>query len=111
MNTTSTGNQAEQSVAGEFVHRGYEIVAMNWKTKIAEIDIVAKKGKTIYFVEVKYRRTDSTGDGFDYITAKKLHHMQRAAELWVTENDWQGSYELMAASVVGENKIDIRQIA
>lgn len=111
MNTTNTGNRAENLVAEELVRQGYEIIAQNWKTRAAEIDIVAQKSGCIYFVEVKFRRSDSAGDGFDYITPMKLRHMQRAAELWVQQNDWLYEYELLAAAVSGDGSIDIRQIA
>lgn len=111
MNTTNTGNHAENRVAEELVRQGYEIIARNWKTRAAEIDIVAQKSGCIYFVEVKFRRNDSAGDGFDYITPRKLQHMQRAAELWVQQNDWRGAYELLAAAVSGAGDMDIRQIA
>lgn len=107
---TQIGGRAEDQVADELANQGYEILDKNWKIKIAEIDIVAKKDNTIYFVEVKYRQTDSAGDGFDYITDKKLHQMTRAAEAWVSQENWNGQYELMAVSVVGD-QIDIRQIA
>ena len=112
MQTTQLGDRGEQAVSEELVRLGYEIVDRNWKTKWCEIDIVAQKNNTTYFIEVKYRRSDTQGDGFDYITDQKLHHMQRAAELWVTTYTWHGPYELLGASVIGELlEIDIREIA
>lgn len=109
-NTTTKGNYAEQAVSEELVRQGFSIVALNWKIKIAEIDIVCQKGDKMYFVEVKSRGSDRAGDGFDYITTQKLRHMTRAAEAWVQMYDWEGDYELLAASVVDGN-IDIREIA
>jgi len=102
MNTTTTGNHAENAASEALQKQGYTILIQNWKTPFAEIDIVAEKNKTLYFVEVKYRRTDYAGDGFDYITTQKLSHMQRAAEAYVREAQWRAGYELMAVSVMGE---------
>ena len=113
MNTVDIGNEAETAVAKKLTNEGYRIITQNWKTKFAEIDIVAEKAKVLYFVEVKFRKTDIAGDGFDYITQNKLHHMQRAAEAYVLSIDWMNGYELMAAAVtiVGNQfKIDIRLI-
>ena len=113
MNPTSTGNLAETAVAEELVRQGYVIICHNWKTVSAEIDIVAQKDSSLYFVEVKYRRITDSGDGFEAITARKLQHMQRAAETYVQAEHWQGSYELLAAAVTGEDPrliIDIREI-
>lgn len=102
MKTVQTGSMAESTVAAELARQGYKIIEQNWKIKFAEIDIVAQKDKVLYFVEVKYRRTTSAGDGFDYITPAKLHHMQRAAEAYVLSHDWTGEYTLSAVSAVGE---------
>ncbi len=112
-NTTSTGNRAEQAVAEALVRQGYQILMLNWKTRFAEIDIVAQKGTTLYCIEVKYRQNTAAGDGFDYITPQKLRHMQRAAEAWVMDYDWRGEYTLLAASAVGpldDPAVDIREV-
>lgn len=111
MQTTQIGNRGEQMTAEELSRMGYEIIELNWKTKWAEIDIVAKKNDIVSFVEVKFRKNTHQGDGFDYITDKKLFHMQRAAELWVSVNNWSGEYVLLAASVSGKgNDVDIREV-
>jgi Holliday junction resolvase-like predicted endonuclease len=73
----------------------------NWRTKWCEIDIVAQKTQTIYFVEVKYRKSAAWGSGLEYITSKKLKQMQFAAMFWVTENNWDGDYSLAAVEVTG----------
>lgn len=111
MQTTDIGNKGEQLATEELIRLGYEIIERNWKTKWAEIDIVARKNNVIYFVEVKYRTSARQGDGLDYITDQKLHHMTRAAELWVSMNNWNGQFELIAISVLGNGKIDIIEIA
>ena len=111
MNTTDIGNTGEQLAAEELARQGYEIIERNWKTKWSEVDIIAKNHNIIYFIEVKFCQSSRQGDGFDYITDQKLHHMQRAAELWVSVHNWQGEYQLMGVSVLGESKkIDIREI-
>lgn len=112
MQTTSIGNYGEQLASEALVHAGYEIIDRNWKTRASEIDIIASKNGTMYFIEVKYRASSMQGDGLDYITGQKLRHMQRAAELWVNMYEWKGEYSLLAAAVFGEGKdVDIREIA
>jgi Holliday junction resolvase-like predicted endonuclease len=64
---------------------------------------VAQNDKTVYFVEVKYRRNSLQGDGLEYITSKKLDQMTFAAELWVSNHRWQNEYCLAAAAVAGDN--------
>lgn len=103
MSTTDTGRKAEAAVATELQKQGYRVRAQNWRTKWCEIDIVATKGETAYFVEVKYRNATTWTDGLDAITPKKIDQMSFAAELWVQTNNWSGNYELVAASVSGPN--------
>jgi putative endonuclease len=112
MQTTQIGNRGEQLVADALKRGGYEIVERNWKVRAAEIDIVARKQGVIYFVEVKFRSSTRQGDGLDYITDQKLHHMRRAAELWVLWHDWRGEYVLLAAAASGDRKeVELREIA
>ncbi|HLZ14948.1 MAG TPA: YraN family protein [Candidatus Saccharimonadales bacterium] len=60
----------------------------------------ARRG-TVYFCEVKYRKSDRQGGGFEYITPKKLQQMRFAAESWVHAHNWRGAYELCAIEVSG----------
>jgi Holliday junction resolvase-like predicted endonuclease len=97
--TTDIGKKAEALVADYFNGWGFKIIDRNYRTKVCEIDIVAKKGQVVYFIEVKYRSRDGQGAGLDYITPKKLRRLHFAAEVWIQRHDWGGDYRLMAAAV------------
>lgn len=99
MNTTERGNAGEDAAAEYLVSKGFEIIDRNWKTRVCEIDIIARRKKRLYFVEVKARRSVHFGAGVEYITAKKLSQMRFAAEMWVQQQDWKGNYQLSAISV------------
>jgi putative endonuclease len=101
MSTTQTGKRAEKVAANYLEMRGFEIKEMNWRRPFCETDIIAQKGSVMYFVEVKYRKTNDYGGGFDYITDKKLQRMQRAAEAWIQESKWSGGCQLAAVEVSG----------
>jgi Holliday junction resolvase-like predicted endonuclease len=64
-------------------------------------------------VEVKYRRQDAQGGGFEYITHQKLHKMNFAAEIYCQTFGWTGDYRLIAAAVTGEDSdsIELTQIS
>lgn len=101
----TTGHDAEQ-VAAEYLKRhGYKILEINWRTKYCEIDIVAQKHKRVFFTEVKYRRTNQAGSGLEYITPKKLNQMKFAAEMWVSQQKWQGDYQLAAIEMSGNDEV------
>lgn len=110
MSTTNIGRDAEKLVAEYLKNQGHKILEMNWRTRWCEIDIVSKLKNTVCFTEVKYRSSDAWGDGFSYITTKKLKQMRFAAEFWISENNWQGEAVLQAASVDAEGSVEIIEI-
>jgi len=99
--TFDTGRKAETVAAAFLERKRCVIIGRNWRTRWYEIDIVAQRGQTIYFCEVKYRRQARQGQGLDYITPQKLRRMQFAAECWVTTEHWLGQYQLCAIEVSG----------
>ncbi len=101
--TKQIGDEAEQAIAQLLTERGHKIIARNWRKRYCEIDIVSVKGDTIYFTEVKYRRNDKYGNGFDAIGAKKQQQIKFAAEVFLAHNPKfrQCNVGLLAASVVG----------
>ena len=103
MKTTAQGLAAEVAVASLLKRQKYEILDQNWRTRTCEIDITARRNKVIYFVEVKFRSQIAQGDGFEYVTSRKLKQMAYAANMWCQQHDYSGDYRLMAAAVSGED--------
>lgn len=101
MSSTYTGRKAEAAAAVYLEMRGYKIIEQNFRRPRCEIDIIASKDDVIFFVEVKYRRSNDQGGGFEAITASKLNQMRFAAEIWVQETKWQGPYQLSAIELSG----------
>ena len=101
MTNYSVGHDAEDVAADYLVNQSYKIIDTNWRTKYCEIDIIAEKDGTIYFTEVKYRKSSVYGSGLDYITPKKLKQMKFAGEMWVSKNNWSGDYQLAAIELTG----------
>jgi ribonuclease HII len=80
--TKQIGDSAEDAASEYLVRVGHKILDRNWKTKYCEIDIVSQKNDTIYFTEVKYRKTDHQGGGLEVITKKKINQMKFAAKFF-----------------------------
>jgi Holliday junction resolvase-like predicted endonuclease len=97
-----SGRQAEEIAAAYLEARGYSVLSRNWRTRLCEIDLVARKDNVIYMVEVKYRSTSRQGEGYHYVTPVKLRRMAFAAELWVQFHHWRGPYQLAVVSVYGQ---------
>jgi len=52
---------------------GYKIIEKNFKCKIGEIDIIARDGNTLVFIEVKTRSSFTFGLPEEAVTARKIH--------------------------------------
>lgn len=97
------GHSALRAATTYLEMRNFEIVELSWRRPRAEIDIVAKKGDVIYFVEVKYNKSNPQSNSLEYITASKLDQMERGAMMWVEENEYGGNYQLAAIETSGSN--------
>ncbi len=97
------GNKAEDVAASYLRRHKYKVIERNWSNRFCEIDIIAKKGSQLIFVEVKYRKDSQHGSGFDYITPSKLQQMEYAANYWVSSNEYSGSYGLAAIELEGSS--------
>lgn len=72
------GKTGEDLACRELERRGYAILARRYRQRRGEIDIVARDGPTLVFVEVKTRDGRSFGEAAEAVTALKR---QRIAEL------------------------------
>ena len=110
MDTTNIGRSAEARVSEVLKESGHKIVAMNWRTRWCEIDIVSKTKNCVFFTEVKYRSSDEWGSGLYYVGVKKIRQMQFAAEFWLSQHHWQREVLLQAAEVSEIGEITLVEI-
>lgn len=68
--------------------QGFLIVAQNFFSRWGEIDIVAREGSYLVFVEVKYRRNDSCGNPLEAVNTKKQRRICRAASYFCMRNGY-----------------------
>jgi putative endonuclease len=73
------GLSGETLACAELQRRGYAILARRYRTKYGEIDIIARDGPTVVFVEVKARLTDDFGGAAAAVTAWKQRRVARMA--------------------------------
>ena len=71
-------------MAAEFlIARGLTIVARNFRTRLGEIDLIARDGPTLVFVEVRLRRNPFFGGAAASITAAKCARLAAAARVYL----------------------------
>ncbi len=80
------GNSGEISAQKFLEKRKYKILAINYKNKIGEIDIIAKQNDTYVFVEVKNRETLVFGRPSEAVNYYKQQKIRKIAQLYLLEN-------------------------
>ena len=83
----ATGTWGEALVANYLRDRGYTLLAAGYRCRFGEIDLVAKKGKILAFVEVKLRSNLSHGLPREYVTRAKQQRIRTTAEFILAENE------------------------
>jgi len=88
--TVALGISGEK-LAGETLERqGYEILATRYRTRVGEIDIVARDGATLVFVEVKTRTSADFGTPSEAVTWRKQRRIVTMARWYLTEKRLHG---------------------
>lgn len=80
------GDAAEERACDYLRSIGYEILERNYCVRGGEIDVVARDGTTIVFVEVKYRSSTRYGTGLESVTPRKIARMMLAIGRYMQEH-------------------------
>jgi putative endonuclease len=78
------GHRAETLAALWLRAKGYRILACRYKTPVGEIDLIAKRGRTLVFIEVKGRAARS--DAAEAIHPRNQQRVVRAAQWWLQQH-------------------------
>jgi putative endonuclease len=77
------GLEAERRAMSYLLAAGWQIVAHRFRAGRSEIDLVARKGRLVAFVEVKARRGDAFGSPLEAVTGPKRRDLVRVARAWM----------------------------
>lgn len=78
--------------------KGYRILAMRFKTRVGEVDIIARRGKQIVFAEVKWRQS-RTG-ALEAIVDENRQRVRRAAELYLQKHPRYTGFDIRFDALV-----------
>jgi len=80
------GNQSERRAELFLKKKGYKILDRQFSTRFGEVDIVARDGDEIVFVEVKARRSAAFGHPEESVTSAKLQKIAAAGEIYLQKH-------------------------
>lgn len=95
-----TGKRGEEIAKEHLERKGYKIVERNYKTKYAEIDLVAKRKNDLVFVEVRTRMGNNFGTPEETINKRKLRKLWGNAVAYAARAKWKGFYRIDAICIV-----------
>jgi len=102
------GIQGENLAVAELERRGYAILARRYRTRHGEIDIVARDGATIVFVEVKVKVTGEFGTAAEAVTVFKQRRVISMAVDYLARNHLTSRpcrFDVVAVDGVGDEAI------
>ena len=92
LNRQQQFGQKSERLAAEFLKRtGYRIIETNYRSKLGEIDIIAREKGTIVFVEVKARNTSRFGSPKAAVTPAKQRKISMAALDYLKRTGQEGT--------------------
>lgn len=80
------GQESEQLAVKFLKQRGYIILARRFRTKLGEIDIVARDEDAIVFIEVRSRNSDEFGAPYESVDRRKQRHIINAAFIYLAKH-------------------------
>lgn len=89
---------AEYMAALYLILKAYSVLAMRYRIKEGEVDLIIRRGRVIAFVEVKARIDFATG--LEAIDGMKLKKFRKAVDHWLMRNPWAEAYTLRGDAVV-----------
>lgn len=93
------GKWGESIAALHLESRGFEILERNWRCSRGEIDLVARVGETLVFVEVKTRRGRAMGMPEQGLTPYKSRRLLELAQLYLSHHDLDVSWRIDLVAV------------
>ena len=85
-NKRQLGSNYEQKAVAYLMEMGYVILECNFRCRSGEIDIIAKDGEYVCFVEVKFRTTNSYGTPLEAVNLRKQNQIRRVAMYYLVRN-------------------------
>jgi putative endonuclease len=76
------GKSSEWLAAAALMLKGYRILARRYRTRLGEIDLIARRGDLVAIVEVKARRT--LKEAMEAVTPSAQRRIEGAADLWLS---------------------------
>jgi len=102
MHNRNKGNIGEDRAVAYLQSQGFHVLERNFRTSIGEIDIIARRGEAIHFIEVKYRRGVLFGYGAESVGYHKQKKIHQVATVYLGERLYKVPISFDVVDIMGE---------
>jgi putative endonuclease len=99
------GRVGEGLAVQELRKKGYEILETNFANKFGEIDVIAKDGEVLVFVEVKAKTGIEFGEPEEMVGRGKLSKVRRMASLYMGDKEERCRIDVVAMVLTPEDEV------
>ncbi len=110
MGNLETGRWGENIAKKYLQDKGYRIVEQNYKTRYAEIDLIAQHKDILVFVEVRTRIGEQFGRPEESLNRSKMNKLIKNAEAYVARKRYNKRYRIDAVCIVLDENKEISRI-
>lgn len=107
------GERGEMAAWYFLTAQGYELVEKNFRCRLGEIDVIAKRGTTLAFIEIKTRRHDHLGAPEEAVDSRKQKKIAAVAQYYLKDRgltETRASFDVVAVSWKDEGGHDFKLI-
>jgi putative endonuclease len=105
------GNRGEDLAAAALKKQGYKILERNYTTPLGEIDLIARQGGELVFIEVKTRKSLRFGAPQDAVSAPKQARLRKLAEYYLKRQrlgEVPARFDVVGITIIeGEPRMEI----
>ncbi|MGE0871218.1 MAG: YraN family protein [Kofleriaceae bacterium] len=107
LTTNAIGASAEGDAIAALTAAGYQVLERNYRCSIGELDVIARDGDTLVFIEVRSRSVDVFGHAAEMVTRRKQRRVARVAQAYL--QDRRPAFEACRFDVVARTsgRIDV----
>ena len=101
------GELGERLALKKIRRLGYKCLARNYRCPLGEIDLIAKDGDCLVFIEIKTRKGRSTGYAKEAVDQRKMRQISKVALAYMKAHncvDVKSRFDVVAVNIMGERE-------
>jgi len=101
------GSRGEDLALQKIKRLGYKCLEKNYRCSLGEIDLIARDGDSLVFIEIKTRRGSTTGIAKEAVNRRKMRQISKAALSYMKANsccDTKARFDVIAVNITGDRE-------